>query len=193
MWKTVGHDRAVTLLRRGLEIGRTSHAYLISGTARVGKMTLALDLTAALNCTGSTRPCGECGQCGRIARGLHADVRVIGTESPGGEQGRPRISIGIDQVREVRREANLRPFEGSFRVLIFDGVERLTAEAANSILKLLEEPPDQVVLILLSSDAAAVPATIASRCQLLELRPLPFQDRRGGAAGRARRGPGHRR
>ena len=175
MWKTVGHDRAVTLLRRGLEIGRTSHAYLVSGPARVGKMTLALDLTAALNCADPGRPCGECGQCVRIARGLHADVRVIGAGSPRGEQGRPRLSIGIDQVREVRREANLRPFEGSFRVLIFDGVERLTDEAANSILKLLEEPPDRVVLILLSSDASAVPSTIASRCQLLELRPLPLQ------------------
>ena len=175
MWKTVGHDRAVTLLRRGLEIGRTSHAYLISGPARVGKMTLALDLTAALNCAGPSGTCGECGQCVRIARGLHADVRVIGAGGPGGEQGRPRLSIGIDQVREVRREANLRPFEGSFRVLIFDGVERLTEEAANSILKLLEEPPDKVVLILLSSDASSVPSTIASRCQLLELRPLPLQ------------------
>ncbi len=175
MWKTVGHDRAVTLLRRGLEMGRTSHAYLITGPARVGKMTLALDLTAALNCTGSEKPCGECGQCDRIARGLHADIRVISTESYVGEQGRARLSIGIDQVREVRKEANLKPFEGSYRVLIFDGVERLTAEAANSILKLLEEPPDKVVLILLSSDPSAVPSTIVSRCQLLELRPLPVQ------------------
>ena len=175
MWKTAGHDRAVTLLRRGLDIGRTSHAYLITGPARVGKMTLALDLTAALNCTGSEKPCGECGQCDRIARGLHADIRVISTESYVGEQGRARLSIGIDQVREVRKEANLKPFEGSYRVLIFDGVERLTDEAANSILKLLEEPPDKVVLILLSSDASAVPSTIASRCQLLELRPLPLQ------------------
>ena len=137
-------------------------------------MTLAMDLAAALNCVGSDRPCGECSQCRRISGGLHADVRVIGLEGEEGPQGRWRVSISIAQVREVQREANLKPFEGRCRVFIFDGAEHLSEEAANSLLKLLEEPPEQVVLVLLTSDARTLPATIVSRCQLLELRPLPM-------------------
>ena len=174
MWKTIGHDRAVTSLRRGLELGRTSHAYLVTGPAHVGKMTLALDLAAALNCVGSDGPCGQCSQCRRISGGLHADVRVIGLEGEDAPQGRWRVSISIDQVREVQREANLKPFEGRCRMFIFNGAEHLSEEAANSLLKLLEEPPEQVVLVLLTSDARTLPATIVSRCQLLELRPLPM-------------------
>ena len=174
MWNTIGHERAVTSLKRALELGRMSHAYLVAGPARVGKMTMALDLAAALNCAGSDRPCGQCGQCGRIAGGLHTDVRVLGLEGDEEDQGRSRLSIGIDQVREVRKEASLKPFEGRSRVFIFDGAEHLTEEAANSLLKLLEEPPDQVLLVLLTSDQVAVPSTIVSRCRLLELRPLPL-------------------
>ncbi len=174
MWKTIGHERAVTFLKRGLELGRTSHAYLVAGPARVGKRTLALDLAAALNCAGSDRPCGQCGQCHRIAGGLHTDVRVLSLEGVEWDQGRSRVSIGIDQVREVRKDASIKPFEGGYRVFIFDGAEHLTGAAANSLLKLLEEPPDQVVLILLTSDQAALPSTIVSRCQMLEVRPLPL-------------------
>ena len=174
MWKTLGHDRAVKSLKRGLELGRTSHAYLFAGPAHVGKMTLAMDLATALNCVDSDRPCGECPQCRRIIGGLHADVRVSGLESEEGAQGRWRVSISIDQVRAVQREASLKPFEGRCRVFIFDGAEHLSEEAANSLLKLLEEPPEQVVLVLLTSDARTLPATIVSRCQLLELRPLPM-------------------
>lgn len=174
MWKTIGHDRAVKSLKRGLEIGRTSHAYLFAGPAHVGKMTLAMDLAMALNCLDSDRPCGECPQCRRIVGGLHADVRVSGLESEEGPQGRWRVAIGIDQVREVRKDASLKPFEGCYRVFIFDGAEQLSEEAANSLLKLLEEPPEQVILVLLTSDLGALPATIVSRCQLLELRPLPM-------------------
>ncbi len=173
VWRTTGHDKAVGIVRRGLAQGRLSHAYLIAGPGHVGKMTLAIDLTMALCCTEEQRPCGACAQCSRVARGLHADVRVVGIDGGGKENGRSRVLIGIDQVRQIQREASLTPFEGSHRVIIFDGAERLSEEAANSLLKFLEEPPDQVVLLLLTSDAGAVPPTVVSRCQLLELRPVP--------------------
>jgi DNA polymerase-3 subunit delta' len=97
---------------------------------------------------------------------------VVGIE-PAAGNGRGRVLIGIDQVREVQREASLTPFEGSHRVVIFDGAERLSEEAANSLLKFLEEPPAQVVLLLLTSDIGALPSTIVSRCQGLELRAVP--------------------
>ena len=135
-------------------------------------MTLALDLARAVNCLEDERPCGECTQCRRIARGLHADVQVVGLETDGSGEGRSRVAIGIDQVREVQRDVSLMPYEGRCRVFIFDGVEHLSDEAANSLLKTLEEPPKQVLLILLASDAGALLPTITSRCQVLALRPV---------------------
>jgi DNA polymerase-3 subunit delta' len=172
MWSTIGHEKAVNHLTRGLQMGRLSHAYLLTGPRQVGKMSLAIDLARALNCTGEDRPCGDCVQCDRISRGLHADIRVVGVETGAAREGGGRIAIGIDQVRETQREASLKPFEGSYRVFVFDGAEHLTAEAANSLLKTLEEPPDQVVIVLLATDSDTLPPTVVSRCRRLELRPV---------------------
>jgi DNA polymerase-3 subunit delta' len=172
MWSTIGHDRAVNALRRALDSERVSHAYLLSGPRHVGKMTLAIDLARAVNCLGNERPCGECGQCQRIARGLHADVQTVGLDADESAGGRSRVTIGIDQVRAVQRDASLKPYEGSCRVFIFDGAEHLSEEAANCLLKTLEEPPDQVILVLLTCDAGSLLPTLVSRCQLLALRPV---------------------
>ena len=173
VWRTIGHERALRTLQRGLAEGRVSHAYLLAGPRHVGKMTLALDVARMVNCLADDRPCGECVQCGRVEAGLHSDVRVLGLDAGGPAEGRTRVAIGIDQVREVQREASLKPFEGAYRVFILNGAELLSEEAANSLLKILEEPPEQVVLLLLTSDAGGLLPTIVSRCQQLELRPLP--------------------
>ena len=170
MWRTVGHEKAVRHLSRSLEQGRLSHAYLFTGPAQVGKMSLAMDLARAVNCLGEDRPCDDCAQCDRIARGLHADVRVVEVESGPNRTGGSRTAIGIDQVRDVQREASLKPYEGRYRVFVFDGAEHVTAEAANSLLKTLEEPPEQVVIVLLAPDAEALPPTVVSRCRRLEIR-----------------------
>ena len=167
MWRTIGHDKAINNLHRSLREGRLSHAYLLAGPRQVGKMTLALELAQAVNCLEPERPCGECVQCSRIGRGLHTDVRIVGLDTEAS-----RVLISIDQVREVQREASLKPFEGRSRVFIFDGAEHLSEEAANSLLKTLEEPPDQVVLILLASDLGVLLPTLVSRCQVLGLRPV---------------------
>ena len=182
MWQTIGHEKAVNTLQRSLQEGRLFHAYLLSGPPHVGKMTLAMDIARVANClapsanteVSGVEPCGECNQCTRIADGLHADVRVLGLETQEDGDGRSRVAISIDQVREIHREASLKPYEGMYRVFIFDGAERLSEEAANSLLKILEEPPEQVVLILLSSDPGELLPTVVSRCQKLELRPLPL-------------------
>lgn len=172
-WRTVGHDRAIQTLRRSWSDERISHAYLLTGPRHVGKMTLAMDLARMLNCLGEDKPCGRCAQCGRIAESLHADVRVIGVKSEKTEDGRPRVVIGIGQVREVQREASLKPYEGNCRVFIFEGAEKLSEAAANSLLKILEEPPEQVVLVLIATDAGGLLPTIVSRCRQVNLRPVP--------------------
>ena len=170
VWQTVGHDAAVLALSRAVEQGRMHHALLVVGPPRVGKMALAMDVARALNCIEDEPPCGACRQCERISASLHPDVRVIGLGEDA--QGRAKTLISIEQVREVQKEASLKPYEGAFRVFIIDGVDRLSDEGANSLLKTLEEPPEQVVLALLASDASAVLTTIRSRCRRLELRPV---------------------
>ena len=173
MWSVVGHQKALRYLQRSLTEGRVSHAYLLSGPRQVGKMVLAMDLAKAVNCTGGDRPCQACDQCTRVGRGLHADVQVVGVADGETDTGRTRVAIGIDQVRDVQREASLMPYEGRQRVFIFDGAEHLSEEASNALLKTLEEPADRVLLLLLTVDSTMLPATVLSRCQVVELRPVP--------------------
>lgn len=207
-WQTIGHDKAISTLARSLESGRMAHAWLLAGPVHVGKMTLALDLARMVNCTAEdvgNRPCAECRQCQRISNSLHADVRII---SQGGSASgvTRRTAISVEQVREAQREAVLKPYEGLYRVFIIEDAENFTQEAANALLKMLEEPPEDVMFVLLASEVRensedesagyithpaedeqnrvaallqAVPQvggilpTILSRCQTLELRPLP--------------------
>jgi DNA polymerase-3 subunit delta' len=180
MFQTVGHDKAIKTLTRALDDGRVSHAYLFVGPPQVGKMTLAMDLARAVNCVADeqpnmfgeieAKPCGTCVQCDRITRALHIDVRVVTLAEDA--KGRTRTLISIDQVREVQRDVSLRPSEGKYRVFIFDGAEYLSLDAANALLKTLEEPPDQVILILTATDSDRLLSTISSRCQTFELRPV---------------------
>ena len=173
MWQTVGHDKALRTLERAIATDRVAHAYLIVGPAQVGKTTLALDLARAVNCASNDPPCSNCRQCQRIASGLHPDIRVVGLEPA--RSGRMRTQISIDQVRDVQREASLLPYEGRYRAFIFETAEKLTAEASNSLLKMLEEPPDSVIIVLVASDAGAMLPTILSRCRRIDLRPVPAQ------------------
>ena len=173
MWQVVGQDRAVTLLQRNLERGSVAHAYLMVGPPHVGKMTLALELAQALNCEAAEPPCGECAPCQKVASGKHADVQVVGLSSNGNSNDKPRTEISIDQVRDMQHSSNLPPFEGRHKVFIIDGAELMSNEAANCLLKTLEEPSEGVIFILLTTNDSVLPSTVVSRCQRLELRPLP--------------------
>ncbi len=165
-----GQQAAVNALETGLK-GRLHHAYLFSGPAHVGKMTLATQLAQAVNCLVPDRaPCGECVACMRIAAGGHADVRVLAVD-PESAEG-PRTLIGIDAVRELIGSAHLRPYEGRKRVFIIQGADLLSTDAANALLKVLEEPPPDVLLLLLTDNPDGVLPTVVSRCQTLQLRPL---------------------
>ena len=176
MWQVYGQDHILRRLVPILAQGREAHAYLLTGPPHVGKMTLALNVAQAVNClNGAAEPCGVCAQCHRVASGLHPDVRVVAPGyAPGNSAGgrSTRTVIGIDDVKEVLRSVNLNPYEGAKSVIIVDGAEAMSAEAANALLKTLEEPPPLVMFLLLAGDAEIVLPTIRSRCQLFALLPL---------------------
>lgn len=174
MWQVIGQKRAVSLLQNGLNTGRLAHAYLLAGPAHVGKMTLAVNLAQALNCESDDCPCLECTACRKIASGNHADVQVVGLSSNG--DGAGTKLIGIDQIKQLQHTASLPPFEGKHKVFIIDGAELLSIEAANCLLKTLEEPTDDVIFVLLTTNDMLLPETVVSRCQHLELRPLPVAE-----------------
>jgi DNA polymerase-3 subunit delta' len=167
-WAVIGHDWAVALLRQRIESGQVAHAYLFSGPPQIGKTRLALSLAQALNCEKADPPCGTCPSCAKIAQNTHPDVQVIVGQGTGN-------SIKIEQVRALQRDAVLAPYEGRYRVLILRRADLASLEAANSLLKTLEEPPAHVVLILTAVDAQALPPTVISRCQRLDLRPAARQ------------------
>lgn len=165
MWP-VGHKWAVEFLKRTLQTEHVPHALLLVGTSQVGKRTMALAYAQALNCQGEAPPCGLCLSCRKIAHGSHPDVRLLD------EKG---ASLKIEQIRDLQRELSLSPVEGRRRVAILTDFERATTQAANALLKTLEEPPARVVLILTTNEPDMLLPTITSRCQTLLLRPLSYE------------------
>jgi DNA polymerase-3 subunit delta' len=167
MWQVIGQDKILSLLDYSLKTSTIAHAYLLVGPRHVGKGTLAFNLAQALNCDGPELPCGQCRSCQRILEGKHADVTPIGLDS--------KTEIGIDDIRGLQRLANLPPYEGKCKVFIIEDAEYLSTEAANSLLKILEEPPQRVVWLLLAAEEEHLLPTIISRCQRLELKPVPSE------------------
>jgi DNA polymerase-3 subunit delta' len=160
----IGHEWAIDLLLNGLARGRVPHAMLIVGPPSIGKTTVAFTFARALNCTrGHPVPCGECVSCRKVASGNHPDVRILDA---------PDQTLKIGEVRDLQRELSLSPHEGRWRVAVLTDFERATIEAANALLKTLEEPPAQVALVLTATEADVLLPTIVSRCQVLSLRPL---------------------
>jgi DNA polymerase-3 subunit delta' len=159
-WNVTGHDRAVEALGSSLE--RPAHAYLFTGPKRTGKRTLAVELAKALNCEAALneRPCQTCSACRLIDKWGHPDVTLIQPEE--------KAHIVIEQVRQIRQELALRPNQGRWRVVIVRA-DLLTENAADALLKTLEEPNPQVILILTTYDVEAVPETIVSRCRSVTL------------------------
>ncbi len=142
---------AVALLRRALESGRVAHAYAFVGPSGSGRMTTARAFAQELLGAGG---------------GAHPDLHVIGPTPPEDKPKGPR-AIRIDAIRELERQATLRPARGGRRVCILDEAERMTADTPAVFLKFLEEPPPGTVVILVLPGVRAVPATVLSRCQIV--------------------------
>ena len=166
-WTVPADNDAIGLLDRSIQQGRVTHAWLLTGPQGVGGMALAREFAQALLCEAERgRPCGECKQCRRVASGHHVDVLIISPAATG--------SIGIEAARDLQAAANLQPYEAKGRVIIIDDADALTREASNALLKVLEEPYPNVTLILVTANEEAIPDTVRSRCQIVPLRPIPF-------------------
>lgn len=160
----VGHTATVTLLQRVIASGKVAHAYLFCGPDGCGKRTMAKAFVNALFCgSGTTDACAACPACRKLAAGSHPDLHYL---EPDGTY------IKIEQVRTLQREMSLRPYEAPRKACIIDGADRFHPAAANALLKTLEEPPGNAIMILVSSNPAAVLPTIVSRCQQVNFRGL---------------------
>jgi DNA polymerase-3 subunit gamma/tau len=163
----LGQEPVVRTLQNALAAGTVGHAYLFSGLRGVGKTTVARLLAKAVNCAqGPTPdPCGDCVSCQEIREGSSLDMVELDGAS----------NRGIDDVRELRELLRYRPSRDRFRVIIIDEVHMLTREAFNALLKSLEEPPPHILFVLATTERHKVPATILSRCQQLEFRPIGIE------------------
>ena len=158
--------------RRGL-----SHAYILSGPAGSGKRTLAGLLAAALVCDrrGGALPCLSCAGCRKAEGGIHPDIVRVGDDGK---------DISVAQVRALRADAYIRPNEAERKVYILENAQTMNASAQNAMLKLLEEGPDYAAFLLLAENGSGVLETVRSRCEELELTPVPLNDCRSYLAAR---------
>ncbi len=170
-WNLIGNEWAVELLRQQIVHGTTRHAYLFAGPSGVGRRTLALRLAQALNCTQPIEPgipCGQCRDCKQIEAMQHPDLTIVQADSEGG-------TLKVDQVREARRTLTLKPYQSKYRVTIFLRFQEANDSAANALLKILEEAPSYVLLVLTADHPEQLLPTIVSRCEVLRLRSLPLE------------------
>ena len=175
-WKTIGQPNSIDRISRAVALDRLSHAYLICGMDGIGKVTFAQDIAKVANCLEmpkSSGPCGSCNQCIRIDSHNHTDVFIYDVKKDLDEVGRTTTMVTIDQLREdFLRQVHRKPYEGRTRIFIISSIESMRSEQSNILLKTLEEPPDDVVIILLARDASNLLSTIVSRCQVLNLEPV---------------------
>ncbi len=172
----IDQQHATSLLRGALRSGRIAHAYLFVGPAGVGRLTAARAFAQALLCSaGGDDACGRCAACRKVEAGAHPDLRVV---SPSGrtDTGAERRAVGIDQIRELKRDSSFPPYEARWKVFIVEDADTMRAEAANSLLKILEEPPPGIVIILIAESAAGVLPTLVSRSQLVRFAFVPAPD-----------------
>ena len=163
-----GQPHVTRTLQNQLESGRISHAYLFTGSRGTGKTTCAKILSKAVNCLSPVNgnPCNECEICKGIDNGSILDVIEIDAAS----------NNGVDNIRDLREEANFTPANAKYRVYIIDEVHMLSIGAFNALLKTLEEPPSHVIFILATTEIHKLPSTILSRCQRFDFKRISPED-----------------
>jgi DNA polymerase III subunit delta' len=159
----IGQEKAIQILRNIINNKRINHAYLFTGKEGVGKKTLAFEFAKALNCQHvEGDSCNNCIVCKKIDHFNHPDVRFVDFEEESN-------LIKIEQIRELQRDISYKPYESQWKIYIIDHAEWMTQEAANSLLKTLEEPPVYSIIILLAEETDKILTTVISRCQKINL------------------------
>ena len=171
-WGIVGHEHAIDLLRRALVEQRVRHAYLFTGPEHIGKTLLAQCFAQTLLCTGGPdphlvpqNPCGVCLSCRKVLHGNHPDVHTIA-------RGPDKQFILIEQVRGLQSDSARKRLEGRYNIFIIQGMHEMNVQAANCLLKTLEEPEPGVVLLLTAPDPGLLLPTILSRVQQVSMHVL---------------------
>lgn len=177
-----GNARVKEVLKRMLESGRLPGALLFAGEEGVGKKLFAQEVARWLNCRTprNNEACGECSACKRITKINYPERddadewnQILWTDHPDvGLVVAPRRVLRVEQMRQIEKEANFRPFEGKARVFLIDEADKLNDASANALLKVLEEPPRTSHLILITARPAMLLPTILSRCQMIRFAPL---------------------
>jgi DNA polymerase III subunit gamma/tau len=165
--EVIGQERVTRTLQNAITSHRIVHAYLFCGHRGTGKTTAARILAKCLNCERGplATPCNQCANCRAINAGASLDVIEIDAAS----------NRGIDEIRDLREKVKLVPVEGRYKVYIIDEAHMLTAEAANALLKTLEEPPAHAVLVLVTTEPHRLPTTITSRTQRFDFKRIPLE------------------
>ena len=164
----VGQNHIAHALTNAIKQNRVGHAYLFTGARGVGKTSSARIFAKCLNCQKgpSGEPCNECDVCTSVSVGEDIDVLEIDGAS----------NRGIDEIRQLRSNAIVRPSRATFKIYIIDEVHMLTQQAFNALLKTLEEPPDHVKFIFCTTDPQKIPITVLSRCQRFDFSPVQTPD-----------------
>lgn len=162
-----GQDRAVEILKEDMKQSRFTGSYLFAGEEGIGKKLIAKTLAKAINCLAQmpgTDSCDGCSSCLRIESNQHPDAHIIEAEATD--------SIKIERIRQLQKDINLKPYEGRKKVFIINDAHNLTPEAENALLKVLEEPPPDSLIILVSAKPAMLFKTVISRCKIIKFYPL---------------------
>lgn len=168
-WNICGHETAVAFLKEHTQPEKLRHAYLITGPQGIGRRTLSLAFIKALNCLNPPQAgefCNSCIVCRQINAQTFSDLTVL-TPIPGNKD------LRIDQIRTMQQSLALAPYQAKYRTILIPDMQKATASASNALLKSLEEPPARAILVLTADAQESLLETIASRCEILRLRPLP--------------------
>lgn len=163
----IGQDHIKDHLKTAIENGKISHAYIIHGEKNAGKEFIAETFAMALECENNTdiEPCMECHACKQAITKNNPDIITLIHEKPG--------TIGVEDVRRsIVSDVSIRPYNGKWKIYLINDAEKMSVQAQNALLKTLEEPPDYVVIILLTSNMSALLPTIISRSTVLNMRPV---------------------
>jgi DNA polymerase-3 subunit delta' len=163
----IGHQEEIAHLKKAIETGKVSHAYIFSGEKGTGKSRLADAFATTLQCEkGGVEPCEACHSCRQAMSSNHPDIIYISHSKP--------TTIGVDDLREqLVADVQIKPYNGKYKIYIIPDAEKMTVQAQNAILKTIEEPPEYAVIILLTTNEQVFLDTIRSRCVLLNLKPVP--------------------